>query len=108
MRFLSNTCPYTITSFSFFPGVIFEEKTMYVRTPCFAEIRPIFHGRQFWILGDSWLFLAEAVKTDSHNLMGRSILFIQRILMKKGSTCVKFSPFFGWTVGLATPGGFCL
>jgi hypothetical protein len=43
---------------------------MSVQTPFFVEIRLVFHGGQFQILGDLWLFLAEAVKYDSHNLLG--------------------------------------
>jgi hypothetical protein len=44
-RFLSRTCPYTITSFSFLPGVIIEERITSERTPFFAENRSIFHGK---------------------------------------------------------------
>jgi hypothetical protein len=36
-RFLSITCSYKITSFSFFPGVIIEEKHMSEWTPIFCR-----------------------------------------------------------------------
>jgi hypothetical protein len=54
----------------FFPGVIIEEKQMSIRTPFFAEIRLVFHGGQFQILGDFWLFLAEVVESNLRNLWG--------------------------------------
>jgi hypothetical protein len=39
-RFLSSTCPYTITSLSFLPGVFIEEIIMSQRTPFFVENGP--------------------------------------------------------------------
>jgi hypothetical protein len=41
-RFLSRTCPSTITSFIFFPGVIVEEKQTSVRTPFSQKTGPSF------------------------------------------------------------------
>jgi hypothetical protein len=53
-RFLSITCPYTITSFSFFPGVIIEEKQMSVRTPFLQKLGPSFMADS----SDFWGFVA--------------------------------------------------
>jgi hypothetical protein len=54
---LSRTCPYTITSFSFFPGVSVEEKQMSVRTPFLQKLGPSFmaDSSRFWgICGYFW------------------------------------------------------
>jgi hypothetical protein len=56
-RFLSRTCPYTITSFIFFPGVSVEEKQMSVRTPFLQKLGPSFmaDSSRFWgICGYFW------------------------------------------------------
>jgi hypothetical protein len=45
-RFFSSTCPSPITSFSFFPGVIIEEKHTSVRTPFSQKTGSTLYGRQ--------------------------------------------------------------
>jgi hypothetical protein len=72
---LSSTCPYTINSFIFLPGVIIEERITSERTPFFAENRSVFHGKNskfdgsggyFWPI---WLKrLVKLVKDDLYYL----------------------------------------
>jgi hypothetical protein len=74
-RFLSNTCSNKINSFSFFPGVIVEEQQMSVRTPFFAKIRLVFHGRQFQNLGICGYFWPRRLKPTLKTCWGISPIY---------------------------------
>jgi len=62
--------PFYNNLFQFFPRCHNLRGTNVCVGLVFAEIRPIFHGGQFRIFGDSWLFLAEVVESNFWNLWG--------------------------------------
>jgi hypothetical protein len=64
-RFLSRTCPYTITSFIFFPGVSVEEKKMSVRTPFSQKLGPSFMADSSKFLGIYGYFWPRRLKPTS-------------------------------------------
>jgi hypothetical protein len=76
-RFLSRTCPYTIKSFIFFPGVIVEEKTR-LFGPLFRR-KPV---RLSWQTVPNFVGLVAIFGRGGYNrlskLVGGSPLFIQR------------------------------
>jgi hypothetical protein len=55
-RVLSNTCPYTITSFSFLPGVIIEERITSDRTPVSQQNGPFFMAENSELHGSGGYF----------------------------------------------------
>jgi hypothetical protein len=69
-RFLSSTCPYTIKSFSFFPGVSIEEKQMSVRTPFLQKFDPSFMADSSGFLGICCYFWPRRLNPTSKNLLG--------------------------------------
>jgi hypothetical protein len=54
--FLSSTCPYSITSFSFRPGVIFEERITSERTPVSQKNGPFLITENFEFDGSGGYF----------------------------------------------------
>jgi hypothetical protein len=56
MRFLSRTCPYTITSFIFHPSVIIEEKIKSARTPFSQKTGPSFMAESSKFCGSGGYF----------------------------------------------------
>jgi hypothetical protein len=55
-RFLSRTCPYTITSFIFLPGVIIEDKITSDRTPVSQKNGPFFMAENSEFRGSGGYF----------------------------------------------------
>ena len=55
-RFLSKTCPYTITTFSFLPGVIVQEKNTSIRTPFSQKTDPSFMAENSKFCGSGGYF----------------------------------------------------
>ena len=55
-RFLSNTCPSTIKSFIFHPGVIVQDKNTSVRTPFLQKTGPSFMANNSKFCGSGGYF----------------------------------------------------
>jgi hypothetical protein len=82
-RFLSRTCPYTITSFIFFPGVIVEEKHTSVRTPFSQKTGPSFMADSSKFCGICGYFWPRRLKPTLETCWGISPIYSEMIFNVK-------------------------
>jgi hypothetical protein len=83
-RFLSRTCPYPITSFIFFPGVIVEEKQTSVRTPFSQKTGPSFMADSSRFCGICGYFWPRRLKPTLETCWGISPIYSEMIFNVKG------------------------